>query len=235
MPSFQGGENVRIAQNVVISEDVILGNNVTIHDYVTIKKGAVIGDNVIIGYHEFKPDEKSPPELLVEIGEKVKIRSGTIIYWGTRIGNNSSIGHNAVIREKTIIGHDTYIGSLTSVEGDTKIGNYVGIQTQCYITKFCDLGNYTFIGPCFAGANDQAMTHRRSCHGQNLIGFTTDKYVRIAINVTALPGVYFGEGCIVGAGSIVTKDVPPYKVVMGVPAKIVKETPQEEKTIPEEG
>ena len=230
MAAYQGGENVRIGKNVAIAEDVILGSNITIYDYVTIKKGAIIGDNVIIGYREFKPDEKSPPELIVKIGEKVKIRSGTVIYWGTHIGNNSSIGHNAVIREKTIIGHDTYVGSLTSVEGDTKIGNYVGIQTQCYITKYCDLGDYTFIGPCFAGANDQAMTHRRAGHGQNLIGFTTEKYVRIAINVTVLPGVRFGEGCLVGAGSVVTKDVPPYKVVMGVPAKIVKKAPREDKT-----
>lgn len=200
MSSFQCGENVRIGQNVNIEKDVILGNNITIYDHVTIKKGALIGDNVIIGYREFNASEKSPAEILVEIGEKAKIRSGTVLYWGTRIGNNSSVGHNAVIREKTIIGHDAYIGSLTSVEGDTKIGNYVGIQTQCYITKFCDIGDYTFIGPCFAGANDQAMTHRRAGHGQNLIGFTTEKYVRIAINVTVLPGVRFGEGCIVGAG-----------------------------------
>jgi len=69
------------------------------------------------------------------------------------------------------------------------------------------------------------MTHRRAGHGQNLIGFTTEKYVRIAINVTVLPGVRFGEGCLVGAGSVVTKDVPPYKVVMGVPARVVKEAP----------
>ena len=132
-PPFQGGENVRIGQKVILEKDVILGNNVTIYDHVTIKKGALIGDNVIIGYREFKASEKSPADiadLLVEIGENVKIRSGTVIYWGTRIGNNSSVGHNAVIREKTIIGHDTYIGSLTSVEGDTKIGNYAGIQTR---------------------------------------------------------------------------------------------------------
>ena len=138
------------------------------------------------------------------------------------------VGHNAVIREKTIIGHDTYIGSLTAIEGDTKVGNYVGIQTQCYITKFCDIGDYTFIAPIFVGANDQAMSHRRAAHGQNLIGFTTEKYVRIAVGVTVLPGVRFGEGCIVGAGSVVTKDVPAYKVVMGVPARVVRDAPREE-------
>jgi acetyltransferase-like isoleucine patch superfamily enzyme len=72
------------------------------------------------------------------------------------------------------------------------------------------------------------MTHRRSGHGSNLIGFTTEKYVRIAIGVVTLPGVRFGEGCIVGAGSLVTRDVPPYKVVMGAPAKVVKDAPRDE-------
>jgi len=184
---------------------------------------------VIIGYRDTKPGQDAPTKPIVtEIGESAKIRSGSVIYRGTRIGSNSMVGHNSVIRENTIIGHDTYIGSLTAIEGDTKIGNYVGIHTQCHITKFCDIGDYTFIAPLFVGANDQAMSHRRRAHGQNLVGFTTEKYVRIAVGVTVLPGVRFGEGCMIGAGSVVTRDVPPYKVVMGVPAKVVKDAPREE-------
>jgi acetyltransferase-like isoleucine patch superfamily enzyme len=194
-----------------------------------IRKGATIGDNVIIGYREIKPSQDvTAKPIVTEIGQGVRIRSGSVIYWGTRIGTNSMVGHNTVIRENIIIGHDTYVGSLTMMEGDTKIGNYVGINAQCHITKFCDIGDYTFIAPIFVGANDQAMSYRRRAHGQNLVGFTTEKYVRIAIGVTVLPGVRFGEGCIVAAGSVVTKDVPPYKVVMGVPARVVKDAPKEE-------
>lgn len=228
MPAYQCGQNVRIGQDVTIEEDVFLGNNVTIYDHVVIRRGTIIGDNVIIGYKEFNSGEKSCEELLTRIGKNVRIRSGTVIYWGTHIGDNCSVGHNSVIRERTLIGHDTYVGSLTAFEGDTRVGNYVGIHTQCHITKFCDIGDYTFIAPLFVCANDQAMAHRRSGHGQNLIGFSTEKYVRIAVGVTVLPGVRFGEGCIVGAGSVVTRDVPPYKVVMGVPARIVKDAPREE-------
>lgn len=223
------GKNVEIGENVTIEDNVVLGNNISLGDNVVIRKAAIIGHNVIIGYRDIRPGENAPPEpTITEIGENVRIRSGSVIYWGTEIGNNSMIGHNAVIRENTIIGHDTYIGSLTAIEGDTKIGNYVGIYTQCHITKFCDIGDYTFIAPIFVGANDQAMSHRRSAHGQNLVGFVTEKYVRIAVGVTVLPGVRFGEGCVVGAGSVVTKDVPPYKVVMGVPARVVKDAPREE-------
>lgn len=223
------GKNIEIGSNVLIEDDVVLGNNISLRDNVVIRKGAIIGNNVIIGYREIKPSQDAATEpIITEIGESVRIRSGSVIYWGTRIGSNSMVGHNSVIRENTIIGHDTYIGSLTAIEGDTKIGNYVGIHTQCHITKFCDIGDYTFIAPLFVGANDQAMSHRRGAHGQNLIGFTTEKYVRIAVGVTVLPGVSFGEGCIVGAGSVVTRDVSPYKVVMGVPARVVRDAPKEE-------
>lgn len=223
------GKNLEIGDNVVIEDEVFLGNNVSLGDNALVRKGAVIGSNVIIGYRDANSDEDAPAELAVtEIGEGVKLRSGIVVYWGTRIGSNSMIGHNTVIRENTIIGHDTYIGSLTAIEGDTKIGNCVGIHTQCHITKFCDIGDYTFIAPLFVGANDRAMAHRRAGHGQNLVGFTTERYVRIAVGVTVLPGVHFGEGCIVGAGSVVTKDVPAYKVAIGTPARVVRDAPKEE-------
>ncbi|MFC1906263.1 DapH/DapD/GlmU-related protein [Chloroflexota bacterium] len=223
--SYKVGNNVIIGNNVVINNDVVVGNNVTIFDNVIIGKETIIGDNTTIGYL----DTESPTKTTVtEIGENAKIRSGSVIYNGTKIGANSKIGHNTVIRERTIIGHDTYIGSLTAIEGDTKIGNHVGIHSQVHITKYCNIGDYTFIAPMFVGANDQAMSHKRRGHGQNLIGFTTEKYVRIAIGVTVLPGVNFGEGCIVGSGSVVTKDVPPYKFTIGIPARVIKDAPKEE-------
>jgi UDP-2-acetamido-3-amino-2,3-dideoxy-glucuronate N-acetyltransferase len=222
------GNNLDIGNNVTIEDDALLGNNVILGDDVIIKKGAIIGANVIIGYKDIKPGEQAPAEPIVtEVGENVRVRSGSVIYRGTRIENNSMVGHNAVIRENTIIGHDTYIGSLTSIEGDTRIGNFVGIQTQCYITKFCTIDDYTFIAPCFVSTNDQAMSHRRAGHGQNLVGFTAEKYVRIAASTVVLPGIHFGEGCVVGAGSVVTKDVPPYKVVRGVPARVVRDAPRD--------
>jgi len=222
-------KDLNLGSNVTIEDDVLLGSNITLGDNVTIRRGAVIGDNVIIGYRDIRPGKKTDIESLpTEIGQNVIVRSGSVIYNGTKIDNNSMVGHNTVIREKTIIGHDTYIGTLTAIEGDTRIGNYVGIHTQCHITKFCDIGDYTFIAPLFVGANDQAMAHRRAGHGQNLVGFITERYVRIAIGVTVLPGIRFGEGCIVGASSVVNKDVPPYKVVTGIPARVTRDAPRDE-------
>lgn len=228
MPGCKCGETVRTGKNVIIEEGAVLGHNVTIYDHAVIRKGAVIGDNAIVGYREFTASERPAEELLTEIGENVKIRSGAVIYWGCRIGHDSSVGHNAILRERTIIGQHTYIGALTAFEGDTQVGDYVGLNAQCHITKFSDIGDYTFIAPLFSCANDQSIAYKRSGHGRNLTGLTTGKYVRVAIGVTVLPGVRLGEGSIIGAGSVVTRDVPPYKLVLGVPARIVREAPKED-------
>jgi UDP-2-acetamido-3-amino-2,3-dideoxy-glucuronate N-acetyltransferase len=226
--------NIVVGKDVTVEEGAVIENNAVLGDHVVIGKGAVIGANTIIGYSETrnKPGGSSPSSTI--IGGNAIVRSGTVIYSGTRIGDNSMVGHNCVLRERTVVGHDTCIGTLSCVEGDTKIGNYVGIQSQCYITKYCIIGDYTFIAPCFAGANDAAMTYRREGHGKNLAGFTTEKYVRFAIGVIVLPGVFFGEGCIVGAGSVVTKDVPRYTLVMGIPARAVRPVSQDEVILPEQ-
>ena len=220
------GKNMDIGREVIIEDDVVLGNNIVIGDGVTIRSNSIVGDNVILGYHDI--DEYQPNQAITVIGEGVRVRSGTVVYSGTRIGPKSSTGHNCVIRENTTIGHDTYIGSLTAIEGDTNIGNFVGIHTQCHITKHCDIGDYTFIAPLFVGANDQKIAYRRLGHGQNLVGFTTERYVRIAIGVSVLPGVHLGEGCIIGAGSVVTKDVPAYKLVVGIPGRVIRDAPHDE-------
>jgi len=226
------GHNVEVGNNVTIEDDVVVESNALLADNVVLKKGAIVGRNALVGYRDFRAQQANiVPAIATQIGAGTRIRSGTVIYVGTRIGESSMVGHNSVIRENTTIGDHTYVGSLTSIEGDTRIGNYVGIHTQCHITKFCDVGDYTFIAPLFVGANDKRMTHMRRDHGEGLVGFTTEKYVRIAVAVTVLPGVHFGEGCIVGAGSLVTRDVLPYKTVMGVPAKVVKDAPRDDSVV----
>jgi len=222
--------NPRAGKDVTIEDGAEVDRSAILGDHVVIRRGAVIGANTILGYRD--PVKNEGDNLLTEIGRNSIVRSGSVVYAGTRIGDRSAIGHNCVLRERTIVGHDTYIGTLSCVEGDTIIGNYVGIQSHCYITKYCDVGDFTFIAPCFSGANDMAMTHRRAGHGHNLIGFSTDKYVRIATGVIVLPGVHFGEGCIAAAGSVVTRDVPPYMLVMGIPARIVREASRDEVVVP---
>jgi acetyltransferase-like isoleucine patch superfamily enzyme len=150
------------------------------------------------------------------IGKNAIIRSGTIIYCDVIIGDNFQSGHNVMIREKTRIGDRVAIGTATVVEGDTTIGNEVSLQSMVYIPTDTVIGDNVFIGPNTVLTNDRYPPTRigglkgpRIMHG-----------AAIGANVTILPGVTVGEGALVAAGAIVTRDVPAYKLAIGTPAKI---------------
>ncbi len=220
------GTNVIVGPGVIIEEGAVIGRNVTLVADVQVKCNAVIGDNAIVGYRDSAASESlTSKERLVVIGESSKVRSGAVIYWGVFLGDRSQLGHNAVILEGTEIGSDTYIGPLAVVEHDTKIGDFVGVQTKCYLTAHCDIGTYTFLGPGVVTSNDKVMRYRRAGHLHHLVGPQTQRYVRVGAGTVLLPGVILGEGCVVGAGSVVTHDVLPYKVAIGVPARVVRDAP----------
>ena len=223
------GANVVVGPGVTIDDGAVIGRNVTLVADIVVKCNAVIGDNVIVGYCDSDQSESlAPEERLVVIGESAKVRSGAVLYWGVSLGDRSQLGHNTVIRERTGIGADAYIGPLSVVEHDTKIGDFVGVQTKCYLTAHCDIGPYTFLAPGVITSNDNAMLHRRAGHGRHLAGPQTQRYVRVGAGAVLLPGVILGEGCVVGGGSVVTHDVLPYKVALGVPARVVRDAPRDD-------
>lgn len=135
------------------------------------------------------------------------------------IGKGTLVGRETIIRDNVQIGRDCYIGDLCVFAGQTVVGDKTCITVQCHITRFSRIGNHVFIAPFFLSTNDNRMTYHRRGHGMNLIGVTIEDYVRIAGHVMTLPGVRIGEGAIVGAYSLVTKDVEPYTLVYGIPAK----------------
>jgi len=166
-------------------------------------------------------------EYPIEIGDDVEIHNGCIIYWGTKIGNGTRIFHNAGLREFTEIGEKTIFGSLSFCEGRTKIGSHVSITSQCHITAKATIEDHVFMGPGTVTTNT-----RRIVHGRNYelieIGPTLKKACRVGGGVTIIPEVTIGEDALVAAGAVVTKDVPPRKIVMGVPARIVRDVPKDE-------
>lgn len=222
LPSI--GDNVSIGPNVTIEDGAVVGRNVTLVADVLVKHGAFIGDNAVVGYRDSAAPAFLPvEERLVTIGENAKVRSGVVLYWGVTLGDRSHIGHNAVVRERTRIGSCTYIGVLAMMEGDAEVGDHVSITPQCHITKYSFIGDYAFFGPMVVSANDNAMAYRRRGHGKGLKGFIAEKFVRVGAGAKLMAGVRLQEGCVVGAGSVVTRDVPAYKVVVGVPARVVRD------------
>jgi acetyltransferase-like isoleucine patch superfamily enzyme len=150
------------------------------------------------------------------IGNHAIIRSGTIIYCDVAIGDNFSCGHHVLIREKTRIGNRVSIGTASIIEGRVTVGNDVNLQSMVYIPTDSTLGDNVFIGPNTVLTNDRYPPSRRD----GLRGPTISDGASVGANVTILPGVCIGKGSLIAAGAIVTRDVPPYKLAIGLPAKI---------------
>jgi len=225
------GQNVVIEDNVVIDNNVKIGHNVVIRKDTTIGEGSVIADNAVLGKEPFKAEASATTEAKslppLKIGKYVTIGAGCVIYRGATLSNNVFVGDLATIREDVEIGEGTIIGRGATVENKTKIGKWVKIETNAYITAISTIKDYCFVAPMVTFTNDAFMgrTKERFKHFK---GPTLKKGARIGANATLLPGVVIGEDAVVGAGSVVTKDVPPKTIYIGVPAKYLKDVPEEQ-------
>ncbi|XVH33580.1 DapH/DapD/GlmU-related protein (plasmid) [Haloferacaceae archaeon DSL9] len=168
-----------------------------------------VQSNVLLG----EQTEGTPPI----VGNDATIRAGTIIYPDVAVGDRFTTGHNALVRERTIIGDDVVVGTGTIIDGQTTIGDAVSIQTGVYVPTNTTIGDRVFLGPRAVLTNDPHPVRFES----DLDGPTIEDDATIGANATLLPGVTIGEGAFVAAGAIVTDDVPPETLAVGVPARHV--------------
>jgi acetyltransferase-like isoleucine patch superfamily enzyme len=152
------------------------------------------------------------------IGDRAEIRWGTVIYGDTQIGDDFKTGHSAMIRERTVVGNRVVIGTNTVVDGNVTIGDDVKIESSVYIPTHATIGSQVFIGPGAVLTNDKYPQRLRDQYVPS--GPVLEDSVTVGANSTILPGVRIGEGSMIAAGSVVTKDVPPWSLVVGVPARI---------------
>ncbi|MCK4789417.1 MAG: hypothetical protein KAV87_37085 [Desulfobacteraceae bacterium] len=223
------GHNVVILDDAQIKDNIYIGHNVVIHEGTRIGDGSFIDDGCILGriprsgaFSRSKASKDLPP---LEIGSNCVISAHVILYRGTKIGNEVMIGDLVSIREENVIGDNTIIGRLISMEPRTVIGQRVRTAAVTHLTSDMTIGDDAFIGSHISTTNDNQM-------GRG----TTGKYkgpqikrgARIGSNSTLLPGVVIGEEALVAAGAVVTRDVPDRKIVMGVPARVVRDVPEDE-------
>ncbi|MDD1719848.1 MAG: N-acetyltransferase [Methanoregulaceae archaeon] len=189
----------------------------------TLGPGIRIFDPVTIGFpSRERLGSRDHPGTV--IGRNALIRSGTILYCDVLIGNDFSSGHHVLIRERTTIGDQVSVGSFSVIEGNCRIGSFVNIQTMAFIPTNTDIGDHVFIGPHAVLTNDRYPPAR----GPALRGPELDDNAVIGAHATILPAVRIGEGSVVAAGAVVTKDVPAGHLAVGVPARF-RELPGEMK------
>ena len=155
------------------------------------------------------------------IGPRACIRSHTVIYAGNRIGARFQTGHGVLIREANNIGSDVSVGSGTVIEHHVVIGDRVRIHSNVFIPEYSVLEDDAWVGPNVVVTN--AKYPRSPEAKKTLKGATIRRFAKIGANSTLLPGVEIGEGSLVGAGSVVTHNVPAGAVVAGNPARVIKQ------------
>lgn len=189
---------------------------------ISLGKGLRVDDGVKLGY----PTGRKIKDTFLSIGGEGVLRSGTVIYAGSKIGKEFQTGHNVVIREENTIGDHVWIWGNTVVDYGCTIGNNVRIHSNVYIAQFTVIEDDVFMAPCVAVANDMYPVGTV----EDLHGPVIKKGARIGINVTLLPGVVIGEGAMIGAGSVVTKNVPPGVIAVGNPARVIRQVSEIRRT-----
>jgi acetyltransferase-like isoleucine patch superfamily enzyme len=224
-------ENLILGEGVVIGEGVEIGANVVIHDGTRIGDGCVIQDNVVLGKQpklsKRSTSKKKEPLAPLEIGAGAAVCSGAVVYAGTVIGPDAIIGDQASVRERCSLGEGVVVGRGVCVENDVPIGAFTKIQSNSYITAYSELEDHVFIAPCVTTTNDNFMGRTEARHAQ-IKGAIIRRGARVGGGVVILPGIEIGAEAFVAAGALVTRDVPPGKLVAGLPAQVWRDVPAEE-------
>ncbi len=188
------------------------------YENVELGPGSVVEDYCIVGA---PPRGCRPGELPTSIGAAAVIRSHTVIYAGNVIGRNFQTGNKVNIRELNRIGDNVSIGTLSVIEHHVEIGNNVRIHTQAFIPEFSVLEDGCWIGPNVVLTNARYPLSPNA--KETLAGPVIRRGAKIGANATLLPGVVVGENALVGAGAVVSHDVPPGAVVVGNPARVIRQ------------
>ena len=176
-----------------------------------------------------KPSELAPGLLIgegVSIGEGAMIGGNVVIHAGVEIGAGARIGDHAQIRDGAEISAAATVGGLSSVDPGVRIGDRASVQARCYLSAGTVLEEDVFVGPGVTMANDNTMDR----HGPDmeLQGPLLRRACRVGAGVVLCPAIEVGEEAFVAAGAVVVADVAPRSVVMGVPARAVREVPDED-------
>lgn len=223
--AFQKGKNVIINSGCIIEDNVVIGDNVYIDYNTIIRENVKIGENTYVGANcilgEFQLDRiknqaVGNPQL--EIGKDSIIRSSTIIYSGSQIGDSFQTGHRATIREGAVIGDHVSVGTLSDIQGYCKIGNYVRMHSNVHIGQESTIEDYVWLFPYVILTNDPTPP------SYELQGVVLKSFSVVATGSILLPGVVVEGDSLIAAGAVVTKDVKKGEVVGGNPAKVISST-----------
>ena len=194
-----------------------IASTAIIYPHVRLGTGIVVEDHCIVGQPCTRCEEE---HLETVIGNNALIRVGTIIYAGNKIGDDFQTGNKANIRECNVIGNSVSIGTLSTIEHHVTIESGVRIHTGAFIPEHSFLKEGAWLGPHVVLTNAKFPLSRGI--KEKLCGPIIEQGAKIGANSTLLPGIIVGKNAIVGAGSVVTKNVAKDSIVAGNPAVFLR-------------
>ncbi len=186
-----------------------------------MKKYTPNSDEKIPGVTFIWSDSVPKQENIIEIGENVLFRPPCIIYWGTKIGDNVTLSHNSIIQAYCTIGDYSKVGNGSNIEFNVTIGNHVSIHSLCQIAKGTIIEDNVFISPGTITTNIKRISHGRDLPMEDK-GPHIKFAARIGPSTIIYTNVTIGREATIGAGSVVTQDIPDFQIASGSPAKVVK-------------
>src|SRR5947199_417138 len=193
-------------------------------DGVKVLEHAVVGKQPTLSPRSTAKRDPLPP---AEIGAGTIVSTGSVVFAGAKIGARVILGDGSCVRERVSVGDDVVIGRGSLVENDTTIGAMTKIQAEAYITAYSTLEEHVFVAPCVVTTNDNFMGRTERRH-ELIKGPTIRRGARVGGGAVLCPGVEIGEEAFVGAGAVVVRDVPPRAVVVGNPARQIRQVPENE-------
>jgi len=207
-----------VAETAIVFPGTVIGEGCKILDY------AVVGKQPTLSPRSTAKREELPP---LELGAGTVVSTGAVVFAGTTVGERVIVGDQACVRERCSIGDDVVIGRGSLVENDTTVGALTKIQAHAYITAYSLLEDNVFIAPCVITTNDNFMGRTDKRH-ELINGPTIRRGARVGGGAVLLPGIEIGEEAFIGAGAVVIRDVPARALMVGNPARQLREVPDEE-------
>jgi acetyltransferase-like isoleucine patch superfamily enzyme len=210
--------NTEVADTAIVYPGTVLGDGCKILDY------AVVGKQPTLSSRSTTKREELPP---LQLGPGTIVSTGAIVFAGSRVGAGVIVGDQACIRERCEVGDDVVIGRGSLVENDSTVGARTKIQAMAYVTAYSTLEEDVFIAPCVQTSNDNFMGRTERRHELRK-GPTIRRGARVGVGAVLCPAVEIGEEAFVGAGAVVVTDVAPRVVVVGNPARVLREVSPDE-------
>jgi acetyltransferase-like isoleucine patch superfamily enzyme len=214
-----------LGEGVALAQDVSFGAYVVVHEGSAIGDGCAIGDHAVLGKRPQLARHSSARGEAgqLHLGAGVSVGTAAVVFAGARIADGAILGDQCFVRERSSVGEGSVIGRGSVVDNDVVVGARVRVQSNVYLTAFTTVEDDVFVGPGVVTTNDDTMA--RHAPGEPLRGALLRRACRIGAAAVLTPGVEVGEEAFVAAGALVTRDVPARAVVMGVPARVVREVP----------